>query len=69
MRGELKGLLDSTLHDRRFVERGVFNVAGVHQMLDEHQACTHDHSEALWLLLTYEMWARRSTRPTLAAAA
>jgi asparagine synthase (glutamine-hydrolysing) len=69
MRGELRELLDSTLYDRAFVERGVFNVAGVHRLLDEHQARTHDHSEALWLLLTYEMWARRSQRPTLAAAA
>jgi asparagine synthase (glutamine-hydrolysing) len=70
MRGELRELVNSTLHDRAFRERGVFNVRGAQTALDEHLAGTHDHSESLWLLLSYEMWARRSQpqQPVAAAA-
>lgn len=72
LRNELKGLMSDTLSDRSFRERGVFNEAGVRRCVSEHLAGTRDHSEPLWLLLTYEMWARRfldSGSASLAASA
>lgn len=58
-REDLRELMLDTIADRRFVERGVFNVEGVRKCLAEHLSGVHDHSEPLWLLLTYELWARK----------
>jgi asparagine synthase (glutamine-hydrolysing) len=58
-RSELKTLLMDTIADRRFRQRGICNMAGVHRLLNEHLGGTHNHGELLWQLLTYEMWARR----------
>ena len=58
-RNEFKPLMLDMLADRRFAERGVFNVAGVKACFDAHLAGQHDFGELLWLVLTYEMWARR----------
>jgi asparagine synthase (glutamine-hydrolysing) len=57
-RGELKPLMQELIGDRAFRERGVFDVAGVKRMYDLHLAGNHDFGELLWLILTYEMWAR-----------
>ncbi len=59
LRTELKELMSDTLSDRSFRERGVFNESGVRDLVREHLSAERDHSEPLWLLLTYEMWARR----------
>jgi asparagine synthase (glutamine-hydrolysing) len=58
-RNEFKPLMLDMLADRRFAERGVFNVRGVKACFDAHLAKQHDFGELLWLVLTYEMWARR----------
>ncbi|WP_281915508.1 asparagine synthase (glutamine-hydrolyzing) [Caldimonas thermodepolymerans] len=58
-REDLRELMLDTLADRRFRERGIFNTAGVRRCMELHLAGSHDYSEPLWLLLTYEMWARR----------
>lgn len=55
---EFKPLMLDMLADRRFAERGIFNVAGVRACFDAHTSGRHDFSELLWLVLTYEMWAR-----------
>jgi asparagine synthase (glutamine-hydrolysing) len=59
LRNELRELMSDVLSSRSFAERGVFNVDGVRKCMSRHLAQTHDYSEPLWLLLTYEMWARR----------
>lgn len=59
LREDLKDLMQETLSDRRFRERGIFNEQGVRQCMDDHLSGRRDCSEQLWLLLTYEMWARR----------
>lgn len=61
-RTDLRDLVLTTLGDRAFRERGVYDVEGVRVLVDEHLAGTHDHGEALWLLLSYELWARRVAR-------
>jgi len=63
LREDLKELLFDTLSDRSFRERGIFNEQGVRRCVDAHLSGTHDHSEKLWLLLTYEMWAKRFLDP------
>jgi asparagine synthase (glutamine-hydrolysing) len=59
LRNELRPLLQDIIGSRSFRERGLFQQAGVQQCFDRHLAGTHDASEPLWLLLTYELWARR----------
>ncbi len=59
LRHELRERMQDTLGSRRFAERGVFNLAGVRRVMVEHLGHTHDHGEILWLILTYETWARR----------
>jgi asparagine synthase (glutamine-hydrolysing) len=55
---EFKPLMHDVIADRAFRERGVFDVAGVENCYARHLAGEHDFSELLWLVLTYEMWAR-----------
>ena len=57
-RKEFKPLMLDMLSDRRFAERGTFNVDGVRACFAAHLSGQHDFSELLWLVLTYEMWAR-----------
>lgn len=57
-RNELKPLMQDIITDRAFRERGIFNVAGVQACYVSHLAGEHDFSELLWLVLTYELWAR-----------
>lgn len=69
LRGELRELMCDTLDEAGLGRRGVFDAAGVRRRIAEHLAGTHDHSEALWLVLTYELWARRfADAPPQAAA-
>lgn len=57
-RGELRPLMLDLLGDRAFRERGVFDVEGVRACLDSHLAGQRDYGELLWLVLTFESWAR-----------
>lgn len=57
-RNELRPLMQDVLADAAFASRGIFNVAGVRTCFQRHLEGRHDHSELLWLVLTYEMWAR-----------
>ena len=58
-RTDLRQAMQDTFGSRAFRERGLFNVDGVQLCVARHLAGTHDYSEPLWLLLTYETWARR----------
>ncbi len=57
-REDFKPLMLDLLADQAFRERGVFNVAGIKACYDRHLSGIQDYSELLWLVLTYEMWAR-----------
>jgi asparagine synthase (glutamine-hydrolysing) len=57
-REDFKPLMLDLLADRAFRERGVFDVAGIRACYDRHLSGIQDYSELLWLVLTYEMWAR-----------
>lgn len=73
LRGELRERMTDTLTSASFRQRGLFEPAGVERCMARHLAGTHDHSELLWLLLTYETWAHRfvdqATVPALSAQA
>ncbi len=69
LRHELRERLQDTLASRRFIERGIFNASGIQCLIREHLAQTQDHSERLWLILTYETWARRFVDTHLPTAA
>jgi asparagine synthase (glutamine-hydrolysing) len=57
-RADFKPLMLDLLADQAFRERGVFDVAGIKACYDRHLSGIQDFSELLWLVLTYEMWAR-----------
>jgi asparagine synthase (glutamine-hydrolysing) len=59
LRNALKPLLLDTLSSQAFRERGIFNAQGIRHCVDSHMSGAVDYSEQLWLLLTYEMWAKR----------
>lgn len=57
-REDFKSLMLDMLDDRAFRERGIFNVEGVRACYQQHLSGRQDFSELLWLILTYETWAR-----------
>lgn len=65
LRGPLRERMQDTLASDSFASRGVFDVAQLQRRMQLHLRGEQDHSEMLWLVLTYETWARRfvDTRP------
>lgn len=59
LRNDLRELALDTFNSSDFQNCGVFNVPGVHRMLQEHLHGAKDWSESLWLILTYHSWAQR----------
>lgn len=57
-RADFKPLMHDILSSQSFRERGIFNVNGVRTCFDRHLSGQQDFGELLWLVLTYEMWAR-----------
>jgi asparagine synthase (glutamine-hydrolysing) len=58
-RGELSEMMSDVAQSRGLKERGVFDARGVAACLRSHLAGEADHGEHLWLVLTFELWARR----------
>jgi asparagine synthase (glutamine-hydrolysing) len=57
-RHELKPLLHEILLTPRALDRGYFQPAAVHSLLEEHTSGRADHSHRLWSLLCFETWHR-----------
>ena len=57
MQSEIGFRINSLLMEERTVTRGVFNQVAVTRILQQH-AAGHDRSDALWVLGTFEIWAR-----------
>jgi asparagine synthase (glutamine-hydrolysing) len=57
LRGAWRPLLQEFVIGGRLCERGLFDRAGVLRLVDEHLRGLN-HSERLWALLTFEIWAR-----------
>ncbi len=58
-RGELQPMVRDTIGSRAFRERGLFNVAGVTALFEQHLAGVAERGELLWLVLNFERWAQR----------
>jgi asparagine synthase (glutamine-hydrolysing) len=56
--GPLQPLVQDTLLDDRTRQRGLFNQDTIRQLNDEHVTGQQEHSERLWGLLCFELWAR-----------
>jgi len=54
-RGAGRDIAMQVLHDRRFVERGWWNVEACRALMDQERP---DYDRALWALLSWETWAR-----------
>ncbi len=59
MRNELRPLVDETLGEEKLRRQGMFNVAFVRQLLNEHWAGQADHRKTLWTLFSFQLWYDR----------
>jgi asparagine synthase (glutamine-hydrolysing) len=62
MRGELRPWLDETLGEEKLKRQGIFNVAFVRRLLQEHWSSRADHRKGLWTLLSFQLWYDRWAR-------
>lgn len=60
LRGDLKEYAHTILLDERTLRRGIFNKDAVQRMFTIHQSGKSDLGQALWTLLTFELWMRRT---------
>jgi asparagine synthase (glutamine-hydrolysing) len=58
MRNEMREFILTTLTEPRTLQRGYLDPVGVDVLLSEHFSLRHDHSDAIWRLLMFELWHR-----------
>jgi asparagine synthase (glutamine-hydrolysing) len=58
-RGAYRSVIDDYALGARSRDRGVFDPAFVRNLVAEHQSGARDHSQRLWSLVNFEMWARQ----------
>jgi len=58
-RGELSGYVDSVLLGEKAASRQVFEHSAVREMVAVHKSGQTDLGQALWTLLTFELWMQR----------
>src|SRR5215467_1237288 len=58
-RGAYRSVIEDYALGARSRERGVFDPAVVRNLVAEHQSGARDHSQRLWSLVNFEMWARQ----------
>ncbi len=59
MRNELRPLVDETLGEDKLRRQGMFNVAFVRRLLNEHWSGKADHRKTLWTLFSFQLWYDR----------
>jgi asparagine synthase (glutamine-hydrolysing) len=59
MRGDLAGFVTETLSGPKAERRGIFNSDAIREMLSTHESGKADLGQALWTLLTFELWMQR----------
>jgi asparagine synthase (glutamine-hydrolysing) len=64
LRGALKPLMQELLGPGYLQEQGLFNQAGVGELVEEHLSGRCDHRKALWTLLTLQLWWQHN-RPSV----
>ena len=63
MRGELRPWLDETLGEQKIQRIGLFNVAFVRRLLEEHWSRQADHRRLLWPLFCFQLWYDKWASP------
>jgi asparagine synthase (glutamine-hydrolysing) len=58
LKNELKPLVEDCLRSDRAAGRAYLNPDAIRQLVAQHRAGTHDHSQRLWALLWLELWFR-----------
>ena len=58
-RGAYRSVIDDYALSARSLGRGVFDPSFVRNLVAEHQSGARDHSQRLWSLVNFEMWARQ----------
>lgn len=59
-RGPLKARLQAAVTSQRLADTGIFNMAEIRKMADEHISGSRDHNPALWSLLMFEAFLRQN---------
>jgi len=59
LRGDLRPLVEDLLSADRLRRQGLFNVAAVRDIIAAHAAGREDYTEAIFSLLTFEVWRER----------
>jgi asparagine synthase (glutamine-hydrolysing) len=59
MRNELRPLVDETLSEDKLRRQGMFNVAFVRRLLNEHWSGKVDNRKTLWTLFCFQLWYDR----------
>jgi asparagine synthase (glutamine-hydrolysing) len=59
LRTDLADYAKSTLLSEKAAQRGIFDREAVRQMLDTHMRSQADLGQAIWSLLTFELWMQR----------
>ena len=67
MRHELKNML-MVLTESRTLQRGYFEPAAIHKLMDDHVSRRRDLSDILWRLLVLELWHRNYLEKYIAPA-
>jgi asparagine synthase (glutamine-hydrolysing) len=57
--GDLRSLLTDALDSHRIRQQGLFDVASVQQLLDDHLAGRSDNRKPLWTLFIFQQWYER----------
>ena len=57
-KNELKQSLRDILFDRKTIDRGIYNPAGLEKLFTEHQQVTLDHAGLLWQIVNLEYFYR-----------
>ena len=58
-RGPLRDFVADTLLGPTARSRGLFNMQVVEEMIEKQQTGQETHYRQLWLLMAFELWARR----------
>ena len=58
-RGDLSDYARDALLGDRAADRGIFDMETVRAMLEIHMSKQYDLGQALWTLLTFELWMQR----------
>jgi asparagine synthase (glutamine-hydrolysing) len=59
LREDLRPLVEDLLDEQRLRRQGLFNVPAVRSILTSHAAGREDFTEAIFALLTFEVWRER----------